>query len=477
MRILHISTECYPAAKAGGMGDVVGALPNYLPMMGVNASVIIPKYSNKWISSQKWHSVRSFFLTLDNEEYICDIEKLENDILKFPLYVINIPGLFDRASIYLNDDGEGYSDEAERYIAFQRAVLDWLLLENKFDQLHCHDHMTGLVSFMIKHCPRYNAIKHLPVSFTIHNGQYRGVMDWSVRKLLPTFEDEDAGLLDWDGFINGLATAIKCAHFITTVSPSYLDELKSSPDSISSLLIQESDKTKGVLNGIDEKLWDPQTDPMIEFNLKSDVGKYKFQNKEALASKYGFKSSKILLGFIGRFATQKGADLLSDAYDAYLQTNDSIHFFILGSGDKSLESDVLALREKHPNNVTAVVAYDEALAHQVYAASDYLIMPSRFEPCGLNQFYAMRYGTIPVVRSTGGLKDTVPDIGDGGYGITFLRDTSEDVLYSLGRIEELHSDSKALQKLLLQITQLDFSWTKSAESYSKIYQTISNDKH
>lgn len=478
MKVLHISTECYPAAKAGGMADVVGALPNYLPKFDIEASVIIPKYKNKWISSQKWKTIRSFYLQLGTTNYVCNIESLERTELAYPLYVLDIKGLFDRASIYLDDNGEAYADETARYLAFQRGVLDWLLLENKFDLLHCHDHMTGLITFMIKHSPRYQTLSHLPTIFTIHNGQYRGVMDWKIRDWLPTFDDRDAGLLDWDGYVQGLATAIKCSNFVTTVSPSYLDELSTSSDNISGLLAKESTKSLGILNGIDDTLWDPKTDPLIAHKLKKKISNFKNKNKQELADEYRFDSKRILIGFIGRFARQKGADLLAAAYDIYLQDNTEIHFFILGSGDKGLENDITELQKKHPENITTVIAYNEKLAHQVYAASDFIIMPSRFEPCGLNQFYAMRYGAIPVVRKTGGLSDSIIDIGDeGGYGITFLRDTSADILYSLDRIVALHGNEKSMSSLRESVMQLDFSWTKSVEEYSLIYQKIYNEKH
>lgn len=472
MKVLHISTECYPAAKAGGMGDVVGALPIFLPQYTVDASVIIPKYQTKWIKSKKWKKLHTISLQLGKEKYKSSIELLEDNDLGFPLYTVNIPGLFDRESIYLDSDGEGYSDEIPRYIAFQRTVLDWLLIENDFKILHCHDHMTGLITFMIKYCEKYKPLKHLSTIFTIHNGQYRGIMDWEWKELLPSYKEKNGGVLDWDGKINSLATAIKCSHAYTTVSPTYMLELIENSDSLTPLMKSEEYKAVGIINGIDDISWDPSTDDKLDYNIKKSISYFKSKNKKALADTYSFDSSSILIGFIGRFAYQKGADLLARAYDEILEKDKKFHFFILGSGDKNLESEVLQLQEKFPKNVTAVIAYNETLAHRVYASCDFLIMPSRFEPCGLNQMYSMRYGTIPIVRHTGGLKDTVPDIGDDGYGISFIQDNVKDIVYSLHRAKELYKNKNAFNVVREKIMNLNFSWSNSAKLYSKLYKKI-----
>lgn len=472
MKVLHIATECYPAAKAGGMGDVVGALPLYMPNHNIEASVIIPKYKTPWILNQKWNDLNSIDLNLNGKIYSAKIQILKESKLTYDLFVVDIPGLFDRASIYLDENGEGYSDEIERYIAFQRTVLDWLLIENRFEVLHCHDHMTGLLMFMIKHCPLYKPIKHLPTVFTIHNGQYRGVINWKWYVLLPQYNSADSGVLDWDGSINSLATAIKTCHAYTTVSPSYLREIQDNSDTLTPLMQSESYKSFGIINGIDDTMWDPSKDPMISFTLKRSINNFKLQNKKALAKQYSFNHKKALVGFIGRFAYQKGADLLAKAYGNFLSKSSDIHFFILGSGDKNLEAEVLRLKEKYPSNVTAEITYNEALAHKVYAASDFLIMPSRFEPCGLNQMYAMRYGSVPVVRHTGGLKDTVPDIGDGGVGISFLQDSVNDIEYSLDRALHLFTNKEQLKLLREKIINIDFSWNQSSKQYAKLYQKI-----
>ena len=474
MQILHISTECYPAAKAGGMGDVVGALPMYQNRLNTNASVVIPHYENEWLSNQKFEIVIEgrFKLGIKTQSY--EVRKILKSDLGYTLYTISLPGLFDRPHIYLNTDGNAYEDEIDRNIGFQRSILEWLKRDiTNINILHCHDHMSGLIPFMIQFCPAYEKLKTLRTFFTIHNGQYRGVMDWKHVTLFPTFPDEHKGLLDWDGEIHSLACAIKCAWRITTVSPSYMEELQDNFDTLTPLMQDEKHKALGVLNGIDNALWDPSADPMLPFNLKKSLSYFKSKNREILASNYTFDlKKKALVSFIGRFAYEKGADLLADAIRSFLKTNSSFHFFILGSGDKRIESDILTLVKEYPNNVTSVIAYNEQLAHHIYAASDFILMPSRFEPCGLNQMYAMRYGTVPIVRSTGGLKDSVPDIGDNGNGISFLKANTNDIVYSFGRAASLYKNKKEFNTLRNKIVKLDFDWKQSAQQYIEEYKKI-----
>jgi starch synthase len=476
MKVLHISTECYPAAKAGGMGDVVGALPAYLPEFGIEASVIIPQYQNKWFAKNKFKRIFNGSFVLGRETVAFSVEKYEGKDLGFPFYSVKIPGKFDRPHIYLAENGEAYPDELSRNLSFQIAVLHWILSDpDMFDLLHCHDHMTGLISFMMKYCEAFKILENKPSFFTIHNGQYRGIFDWSKVHLIPKFDSQKGGYLDWDNQINSLAAAIKCSWRINTVSPSYMEELQNDFDSLTSLARFEKYKSIGILNGIDNNLWDPQTDPMLKVGLKRSATVFKSSNKKELAKEHGFNSNRPLFSFIGRFAYEKAADILAHSFDLFLQYNPDVHIFILGSGDKSIERDILYVQQKYPDNITAVIAYDETLAHQIYAASDFILMPSRFEPCGLNQMYAMRYGTVPIVRKTGGLKDTVPDIGDGGNGINFVHSNANDVVYSMDRAYTLYQDKLEHKTLINKIMSLDFSWTKSAEKYSEQYAlTIKN---
>lgn len=469
--ILHISTECYPAAKAGGMGDVVGSLPAYLPKHGVKASVIIPKYSNNWLSSAEYEQCYLGEITLGEESLKFEIQKIISEEYKFPLYCIDIPGKFDRSNIYLGSDGNAYPDEAERNIAFQVAILEWIVKSTQqFDGFHCHDHMTGLIPFFIKHTEAYKDLKDIPVFFTIHNGQYRGIWEWSKADLFPSFSENHRGLLDWDSQINCLATAIKCAWQINTVSPSYMEELKADLGNLTPLIQDEADKASGILNGIDHMVWDPASDKLLEYHLKNgDWSSFKSFHRQELCEGHGLDPSLPLISFIGRFAYEKGADLLSDAIEAFIESYEKVNFFILGSGDRKIENNIESLSKKYGKRVASVIAYDERLARTIYAGSDFLLMPSRFEPCGLNQMFCMRYGTIPIVRSIGGLKDTVPDYREGGNGVTFENAEIAEIVESFGIALRLYNQQKKFLKLRDKLVKLDFSWKQSAAAYSKMY--------
>lgn len=472
--ILHVCSECYPAAKAGGMGDVVGSLPIYLPSVGVRASVIIPKYRNKWFVENSFQFISKGKFKFGTETISYTVEKLVSTNLGFPFYCIDIPSKFDRPQIYLGEDGNAFPDEPQRNLSFQIAVLEWLKKgTNKFDGIHCHDHMTGLITFMVKYCKRYESLKSLPTFFTIHNGQYRGIWDWSMEAYFPPFAKKYKGLLDWDDEINCLAAAIKCAWQVNTVSPSYMLELQDDLGSLTSLIKDEKAKCSGILNGIDNKVWDPSSDEHLDIHLKKeDWNKFKKHNKATLCEEFGLSGDKALIGFIGRFAYEKGADLLAPSISQYLKKENDIEFIILGSGDKSIEQDVTELSKQYVDNVACTIAYNEKLARKIYASCDFLIMPSRFEPCGLNQMFSMRYGTIPIVRSIGGLKDTVPDIQQDGNGIAFQDATIIDILTAMMRAAKLYLNKKKFKALRKKIVELDYSWDASAKAYAAKYQSL-----
>lgn len=473
-KVLHIATECYPAAKAGGMGDVVGALPLYLPEQGIEGSVIIPKYDREWFENQPLTSIYHGSIVLGGDKVGYEIYSLDSKVLGYPFYCVDIPGLFDRKDIYLAEDGHGYRDEGERNISFQLAVLHWLMNDTgRADVLHCHDHMTGLIPFFVKYCPEFDLLAEKPTVFTIHNGQYRGVFDWSIRHILPSFDDRFGGLLDWDGHINSLAAAIKCAWRVNTVSPSYMDELISDFDTLTPLVRHEREKCRGIINGIDHLLWDPATDAFLHHHLHEGKWKsFKAKNKNALLKRFGLKSRRPLIGFIGRMAHQKGADLLQYAVEQCLNKKLKFSTIILGSGDKSIEGDLCDLARKYPKDVEVIIAYDEGLARAIYAGCDYLMMPSRFEPCGLNQMYAMRYGTIPIVSHVGGLKDTVPDIKNGGHGIVSRTMDGEGFCETIERAIDFYDQKSTFAKHLKKIIALDYSWSNSADKYTSLYMEV-----
>ena len=471
MNLFHISAECFPVAKVGGLADVVGALPKYLNQLGHVAKVIIPGYDNKFTSENEFDTIHEGKLKMGWFEFSYTILKERTNKLGFELYLIAIPQLFDRPNVY------SYDDDTERFTAFQIAFLNWLTETKQIpDVLHCHDHHTGLIPFMVQNCFNYNDLKSVPTVLTIHNGQYQGWFGFDKLQYLPEFQASKLGFLEWNGVINPLASAIKCAWKVTTVSPSYLDEISHSANGLENLLRFERPKSIGILNGIDTQIWNAKTDEMLVSNYsKTNYKKGKNENKKFLCEQFNLDVNKPLFTFIGRLVGEKGADLLPEAIDVILHRNpNEINVLILGSGDKNIENNLEKLKEHYHGNYNCYIGYNEKLAHIIYAGADFLLMPSRVEPCGLNQMYALRYGTIPIVRRTGGLKDTVVDIGDGGFGICHDNVSLYDINHSVTRAIDLFLDTKKMDETIKSTMQIDHSWDKVATEYSAVYQSLTN---
>ncbi len=476
MKVLHISMECYPAAKSGGLGDVVGALPIYLNKAGISTSVIIPKHSTKWLEKQWYRQVYSDHVRLGQELVWFSIEEVMDHGLGFPLYVANIPGKFDRPGVYGDPGGGWYGDETERHLCFQQAVLKWVVsMHWKPEILHCHDHHTGLIPFMVKYCPEFDSLRNMPTVFTIHNGAYHGSFSWSRMDLMPMFIASARGYLDWANTICPLASGIKCCWRLTTVSPGYLEELRYDSNGMEWLITHELRKAQGIINGIDTELWDPATDNSIAFKMEDgDVETFKAKNKAKLHDRFRIIPHLPIVTFIGRLVNEKGADLIADTAHRALHGGLKVAFVILGTGEKDLMEQIGGLRNQYSGFFDASLEYNESLAHQLYAGSDFIFMPSRVEPCGLNQMYACRYGTIPIVRSVGGLRDTIIDIGDqGGRGIRFNHFSVEDATHAVYRATRVYENKEVLANLRQRIVQVDFSWERSAKDYIRMYEELS----
>ena len=480
MKVLHIAAECFPAAKAGGLGDVVGALPKYLNKIGINTAVVIPKYGRKWIWEQEYKLLFQGSVRIGLQKIPFIVEQETTDKLGFTLFVVRIPALYDRGGIYIDENtGYGYRDEFQRAVAFQQAVLIWLKSWGDApDILHCHDHHTALIPFFINYCPEYKELSNKATVLTIHNGVYQGAYPWSYKEYLPYFYAEGAKVLDWNNNINCLATGIKCAWQVTTVSHSYLEELTQRSNGLERLILAEWSKCTGILNGIDTDTWDPATDPRISFRLKDgDIVTFKKQNKARLTERFAIDPKLPIISFIGRLVNEKGADLLPEVIRRTVYHGYNVNFIVLGTGEKELENSFRQLKWQFQNRFDCSLEYNEDLAHQVYAGSDFIIMPSRVEPCGLNQMYAMRYGTIPIVRSVGGLTDTVWDHGDWeGRGFRFSQFSVEDCLNAISRALTVYYNRPEFSRLQKHDMQIDFSWEKSAQNYIQIYKRCLNQQ-
>jgi len=469
MEIIHISAECFPAAKAGGLADVVGALPKYQKKLGHNVSVITPFYHNKFRETNSFKNIFKGYVRLGEITFTFNVLVVNNFDPGFDLYLIDIPGLFDREKIY------SYKDDTERFVTFQTATINWLCSwQKKIDLVHCHDQHTGLVPFMLARVWEYRHFAFTPTVFTIHNGEYQGSFSSGKLNYLPPFHSFFHGLVEWNGAINPMASAIKNAWRITTVSPSYMDEIRRTMSGLENLLVAESWKCQGILNGIDTEVWNPVTDPMIETNYSAknvDIGKQ--ANKKHLCEVFGLDPEKPLLAFIGRLALEKGADILPEfASKALSNHGGEQNIFILGSGEADLEANLSNLAASFVGNYSSYIGYNESLAHQIYAGADFILMPSRVEPCGLNQMYALRYGTIPIVRRTGGLIDTVVDMSDGGFGFFHHHVSSDDLMDAVHRAKYFYQDQKLLSKIRKKIMKIDNSWEKSAKEYLELYKSI-----
>ena len=478
MEIFHLSAECYPVAKVGGLADVVGALPKYLNKQGVEASVVMPKYGNEWMHEHSFDTVFEGSAPLGEGQFEFRIQREKDDTLGFPLYAVDIPERFDRPGIY-NDlyTGNNYGDDFERFASFQIAILDWFNhRREKPEVIHCHDHHTALVPFMLTQCYRYRDMKHIPTVFTVHNGEYHGVYERNNVYMLPQFDQQNIGLVDWNGMLNSLATGLKCCWQITTVSHSYMDELSYDSGGLELLFQNERQKSRGILNGIDTAVWDPESDPMIAHHYnerKTAEGKRK--NKKVLCERFGLDPQYPTISYIGRLAYEKGADLLPDLFKTFLESPQSVNFVVLGTGDRELHQRFEAMSDRFVGYFDATLDYNESLAHQIYAGSDFMIMPSRVEPCGLNQMYSMRYGTVPIVRNVGGLKDTVLDISEeDGYGITFDDFTLEAATMAVQRAVNLFQKGRKMSGIIKRIMRLDFSWNASAKEYINMYKELTN---
>ncbi|UZO80112.1 glycogen/starch synthase [Aquimarina sp. ERC-38] len=467
MEVLHISFEFYPLAKTGGLADVVGALPKYLNNLDISTGVILPKYDKSTFQDLKVISQTEGTVLLGTTEYLYTIEEIKDTRFEFPLYIVAIPSLLNRDQMY------GYPDDVERFLGFQIAVLQWILtLKDKPQILHCHDHHTGLIPFMKDYCYDFEDLKPLKSIITIHNAQYQGQFGYEYEHYLPYFNEEDKGLLDWDQLINPLATAIKCADRVTTVSPTYMRELQQSAAGLEGLLVHEKNKCIGILNGIDATYWNPKTDSLLKepYDRRNFISKRKI-HKEWLCDTYGFIKELPLFIFIGRLVYEKGVDLLPEVIEKIMpQAN--LNLLLLGSGDQVIAANLKAAAQKVGTHCQVHIGYDEQLSHLMYAGGDFILMPSRVEPCGLNQMYALRYGTIPVVRRTGGLQDTVVDIGDDGYGICHAQATVTDICEGIRRAVELYSNSKFYRQTQRKAMQIDNSWNHSAKQYKTLYQSL-----
>jgi starch synthase len=471
VKVLFAVSECVPFVKTGGLADVAGALPKELKKFGADIRVILPKYG--LISQEiqeKMEEVTNFTVQLGWRNQYCGIEKLIQDDVIY--YLIDNEYYFKRDSLY------GHYDDGERFSYFCRAVLEALKkLDFQPDIIHSHDWHTGMVNYLLKEeyskDPFYAQIKTV---FTIHNLQFQGIFPRSVMHDLLNLGDEHFTIerLEFYGNISFMKAGIVSSDKITTVSPTYKEEIQTPyfGERLDGLLRFRSSSLVGILNGIDDVFYNPENDPYITKPYNELTYENRLHNKRALQERFGLPENADvpIMAMVTRLTKQKGLDLVKRVLHEILEWD--IQFIVLGTGEKEFEDYFRHMEWNYPNKCKAYIGFNEPLAHHIYAGADLFLMPSKFEPCGLGQLIALRYGAIPIVRETGGLNDTVKsfreDNGEGN-GFSFKNFNAHDMMYTVKRALHYYHEKDVWDTLVKRAMSQDYSWSQSAAKYHQLY--------
>jgi len=479
MRVLFSTSEAAPLVKTGGLADVAGALPAALRALGVDARLLLPAYRTvkAAVAGARERGVLPAVAGLPAARLL--EVRTQNGV---PAYLIDCPALYDRdGGPYQDDSGADWFDNAQRFGLLSRAAaalgcasspLEW-----RPQVVHCNDWQTGLAPAYLRSARDARAASLI----TIHNLAFQGIFDASLLSILGLApETYSVAGLEFYGSISYLKAAISYADAITTVSPTYAREIQSEPlgFGLQGLLAQRSAALSGILNGIDTDEWDPARDPHIAAHYGPDTLDRKRANKGSLQEYFGLEQipELPLVGMVSRFTDQKGVDLVIEAAPRILRL--PAQMVLVGTGAREFEDDVRRIAAHFPGRAAAFVGFDEALAHRVEAGADLFLMPSRFEPCGMNQMYSQRYGTPPVVRETGGLADSVVDCtpaslaAGAATGFTFAPASGLALLDAVERAVQAYRDPPTWRTLQRNGMARDFSWRASAQKYAEIYARI-----
>ncbi len=471
MKVLYASSEAYPFAMSGGLADVAGALPKALRRRLVGCRVVMPLYGNvpeELKAEMKF--ITSITVPVAWRRQYCGIFEARHEGVIY--YLIDNQYYFKREGLY------GHYDDAERFAFFSRAVLEILpYIDYTPDIIHCNDWQTAMVPVYLDrfycHDLRYIGIKTV---FTIHNIQYQGIYGYELINDVLGLPQESRELVEFDGCVNLMKAAIQCAHVVTTVSPTYANEILTEEYShgLSPILEQNRHKLCGIVNGIDTAVYDPQTDKAVFANYSSDAPENKAVNKAELQKYMGLPENPDVpvIGIVSRLVGHKGFDLVKCVFEDMLRAN--LQVVILGSGDWEFETFFYEMSQKYKDKVAFKLGFIPHLARKIYAGADIFLMPSKSEPCGLAQMIALRYGTIPIVRKTGGLNDTITDISlEDGNGFVFDNYNAHLMLDAIWRAIGMYDHDKlgwtALRNKALSI---DNGWNVSAGEYIKLYKEL-----
>jgi starch synthase len=477
MHIAFVASECVPFSKTGGLADVVGALPRALAANGHQVSVYLPRYRQTKLTNPQT-VVRSITVPFDDRYRFCSVVT-EGNHSGIDFYFVDYPPYFDRDALYGTPSGD-YPDNAERFALFSRAVLEASKILGVPNIFHCHDWQSALVPVLLR--TQYvedPAFRQVGTVFTIHNMGYQGLFPPDILPLL---------MLPWDlftitrmeffGNVNFLKGALVESDYVTTVSRKYSQEIQTTEYGfgLEGVLRDRAATVTGILNGVDYDEWSPQKDKFIAAKYSPQDLSGKAKCKQDLLEAFGVSGADPrlpVIGIVSRFAAQKGFDLISQIADRLAR--EEMIVVALGAGDKQYEEMFQRLHKQFPRKIAVKVAYDNAIAHKIEAGSDMFLMPSKYEPCGLNQIYSLKYGTVPIVRATGGLDDTIEpwDVRTGkGTGFKFTEYKGEALLLTIREALRAFRDQSSWQTLMRNGMNKDFSWNASAKEYARVYDRV-----
>ena len=466
-KILFAASECTPFIATGGLAEVIGSLSKSLAQdEEYDVRVVLPLYSDiRGDYRQRFTYLGNINVPLGWRNQYCGIFSYEESGVTF--YFLDNEYYFRRGGCY------GYYDDGERFAFFSRAVMEILgFLQFYPDVLHCHDWQSALAAIYLKtiYCHRreYSLIRAV---FTIHNIEYQGKYSLDVLEDLFGISNDYRYLLEFDGCANLMKAAIECSETFTTVSPTYAEEIKRAEyaHGLQGEVERNAFKLRGILNGIDVKSYDPATDPALFAPYSAENPAGKEICKAELQKMLGLpvRADVPVVAMISRLVAHKGLDLVRAAIEELLA--DDVQFVLLGTGDSEYESYFKDLANRYKGKAVSIIAFNGDLSRKIYSGADIFLMPSKSEPCGLSQMIASRYLTVPVVRETGGLYDSIKPYGAGGNGFTFAAYNAGDMLYVLREAVSLYKNKPEWQKLMIKAGTTDFSWQRSAEEYKKLY--------
>jgi starch synthase len=480
MHIVMLGGECVPFAKVGGLADVLGALPRELEKLGFSIDVILPQYRSIDLARFGFEPVTGLGFTS------FEIHRSTLPDSQVEVFLVGNPLFFGRAGIYTDPaTGADYPDQADRWIFFQRSAMDFIRTAlGPVDVLHCHDHQTGLIPAYLQRFYRSDPVfARTSTVFTIHNMGYQGVFpgDTMARTGFNPAEFFPLSAFEFYGMLNFMKVGVVFADAVTTVSETYAREIQQSGEfgyGLEAVLRSRAEPPIGILNGIDYEIWNPSKDPCLAATYSVVEFARKQENKKALFREFGLDEARLaqpLLGMISRIDVQKGFDLILAVLDDLLSYD--VTFVLLGSGNKETENKLRAIVAAHPGQAGLRLDYNDSLAHLIEGGADIFLMPSKYEPCGLNQMYSMRYGTVPVVRATGGLADTVVEFDPAmGIGTGFRFGPYDPFHFREAVLRALRywESEDAWGRIIRNGMTMDFSWARSARRYGEVYESLAS---